>query len=123
MSLMCDSPRINPSTTLLLTSYPITRKPALPNSSASGRPTYPRPTTPMHACLFASFASNRSFMLPPPSPSTRSIPLALSVPIKLLHCVHDLVELRISQLGIDRERDHFPGRALALREVTFAITQ
>ena len=45
MSWMCDSPAFNSATTRSLTSYPMTVKPASANSMASGRPTYPSPTT------------------------------------------------------------------------------
>src|SRR2546426_457455 len=48
-SCTCDEPRLTPSTFARSLSIPITAKPALTNSQASGSPTYPRPMIPTRA--------------------------------------------------------------------------
>src|SRR6266850_5163711 len=54
------------ATLLTSTSNPVTSKPAFANSTASGRPTYPRPMMPIFAWRFRilSFRSNVSPILP-----------------------------------------------------------
>jgi hypothetical protein len=51
---------LSASTLPFVTSKPMTWKPALPNSTTSGSPTYPSPSTPIVASRDASRAARRS---------------------------------------------------------------
>src|SRR5436309_72590 len=85
----------NPSIFAWSTSTQVTVLPVSARQPPTTRPTYPVPTTVM-------------FMLLREEP---------------LHRGNDLVELRVRQLGIDGQREHFPRGPLALRALARLVTE
>src|SRR5687768_13069221 len=89
----------------------MTSKPARTNSMTSGRPTYPRPTTPTTAERRSIFASSASCMD------------GRSAAIEPAHPGDHLVQLRPGELGEHRQRQHFGGRTLRFRTLPLLVAQ
>src|SRR4029078_2450870 len=88
----------------------MTRNPAFANSTARGRPTYPSPITPTTAERSLIRSSNRCFV-------------DESAAIERSDGIDDLVELRVSQLRGDGERQHLLRRLLGFGALPFFVPE
>src|SRR5678816_71960 len=88
----------------------MTRNPAFANSTARGRPTYPSPITPTTAERSLIRSSNRCFV-------------DESAAIERSDGIDDLVELRVSQLRVDGERQHLLRRLLGFGALPFFVPE